>query len=76
MIWESWDAFWAMGGYGLYVWGSMGVSMLAWVLEVWTVRMGRQHALQAVCAVMDAQNEEREVSMGDAFQDPQEGGVA
>lgn len=23
MIWESWRAFFAMGGYGLYVWGSV-----------------------------------------------------
>jgi heme exporter protein D len=65
----------AMGGYGLYVWGSMGVSLLALLLEVWTVRLGRQHALQAVCAVMDAQ-QERDVSMGDALQDPHAGGIA
>ncbi len=25
MIWESWDDFFAMGGYGLYVWGSFVV---------------------------------------------------
>jgi heme exporter protein D len=23
MIWESWKDFFAMGGYALYVWGSM-----------------------------------------------------
>lgn len=23
MSWESWSAFFAMGGYGLYVWGSV-----------------------------------------------------
>ena len=23
MIWESWRAFFDMGGYGLYVWGSV-----------------------------------------------------
>lgn len=23
MIWESWSDFFAMGGYALYVWGSM-----------------------------------------------------
>jgi len=22
MIWQDWNAFFAMGGYGLYVWGS------------------------------------------------------
>ena len=28
MRWESWAEFWAMGGYALYVWGSMGVTVL------------------------------------------------
>ena len=28
MNWSSWEAFWAMGGYGLYVWGSFGVTAL------------------------------------------------
>ena len=28
MIWDSWDAFWAMGGYGLYVWGSYAVVLM------------------------------------------------
>ncbi len=23
MIWDSWTAFFDMGGYGLYVWGSL-----------------------------------------------------
>ena len=65
----------AMGGYGLYVWGSMGVSLLALLLEVWTVRRGRQHALESVCTVIDAQ-QERAVSRGDALQDPHAGGIA
>ena len=26
MRWESWSQFWAMGGYGVYVWGSMGMT--------------------------------------------------
>ncbi len=25
MRWQSWAEFWHMGGYGLYVWGSVGV---------------------------------------------------
>jgi ATP phosphoribosyltransferase regulatory subunit HisZ len=53
----------------------MGVSLLALLLEVWTVRLGRQDALQAVCAVMDAP-QEREVSTGDALQEPHAGGIA
>lgn len=41
MNWESWDAFWAMGGYGLYVWGSFGVTLLGIVGEVWLLRRHR-----------------------------------
>ncbi|MBI5938338.1 MAG: heme exporter protein CcmD [Betaproteobacteria bacterium] len=43
MQWASWDAFWAMGGYGLYVWGSFAVTALAIVIEVILLRQsGRQ----------------------------------
>ncbi len=55
MIWSSASEFWAMGGYGVYVWGSMGVSAALLALEVWLARMGREHALNAVCEAMDAQ---------------------
>lgn len=41
MNWESWQAFWAMGGYGLYVWGSFGMTALCIVAEVWLVRRRR-----------------------------------
>ena len=34
MIWNSAAEFWAMGGYGLYVWGSLGVCLVALVAEV------------------------------------------
>lgn len=33
MIWHSFADFWAMGGYGFYVWGSFGVCAVAMVLE-------------------------------------------
>ena len=33
MNWTSWDEFWHMGGYGLYVWGSYGATLLLMVLE-------------------------------------------
>ncbi|MBL1378355.1 heme exporter protein CcmD [Zobellella iuensis] len=29
MKFESWSAFWAMGGYGFYVWLSFAVTLLA-----------------------------------------------
>ncbi len=35
MNWGGLDNFLAMGGYGLYVWGSYGVTALCIVAEVW-----------------------------------------
>ena len=58
MIWTSAAEFWAMGGYGVYVWGSMGVSAALMVLEVWLARVGRRQALDAVCEAMDATQEQ------------------
>ncbi len=55
MIWQSAAEFWAMGGYGVYVWGSMGVSAALLALEVWLARMGRHQALDTVCEAIDAQ---------------------
>jgi heme exporter protein D len=62
MIWQSASEFWAMGGYGVYVWGSMGVSAALMALEVWLARMGRSQALDAVCEAMDAQALDTETS--------------
>ena len=45
MIWSSWSEFIAMGGYGLYVWGSFGVTALLMVLEVVSLR-ARRNALR------------------------------
>ena len=54
MIWSSASEFWSMGGYGVYVWGSMGVSAVLMALEVMLTRWGRQQALDAVCEAMEA----------------------
>jgi len=45
MIWESWTQFWNMGGYGLYVWGSMGVTVACMAIEVWQARLARKQLL-------------------------------
>ena len=55
MIWSSASEFWAMGGYGVYVWGSVGLSAALLALEVVLVRMGSQQAHDAVCEAMDAE---------------------
>lgn len=59
MIWSSAAEFWAMGGYGVYVWGSMGVSAALMALEVLLARRGRQQALDAVCEAIDAAQEDQ-----------------
>ena len=51
MIWSSWQAFWAMGGYGLYVWGSVGAVFALLAAEVFGL-IGRQRA--ALAAVVQA----------------------
>ncbi|PIV88977.1 MAG: heme exporter protein CcmD [Hydrogenophilales bacterium CG17_big_fil_post_rev_8_21_14_2_50_63_12] len=34
MEWASWSDFWNMGGYGLYIWGSYGVTVAGVLIEV------------------------------------------
>lgn len=34
MEWASWSEFWDMGGYGLYVWGSYGVTAAFILIEI------------------------------------------
>ena len=37
--------FWHMGGYALYVWGSVGVCVLLMWIEVWQARQARRQVL-------------------------------
>jgi heme exporter protein D len=46
MNWGSWSEFWAMGGYGLYVWGSYLVTLIFMVAEVVLVRARKKTILQ------------------------------
>lgn len=46
MQWASWSDFWAMGGYGLYVWGAYLVTFVAIVLEIILLRHGRNDTLR------------------------------
>ena len=48
MIWASWNDFWAMGGYGLYVWGSDAVVAFGRLVEVWAAAQRHRQALQQV----------------------------
>lgn len=42
IYWNSFSDFLAMGGYGLYVWGSFGVTALAMVIEPIAVARNRK----------------------------------
>ena len=48
MIWNSANEFFAMGGYGLYVWGSFGVCAAALALEPFLLSRRRQAILQSL----------------------------
>ncbi|MEQ1602275.1 MAG: heme exporter protein CcmD [Methylophilaceae bacterium] len=46
MQWQNWSAFFYMGGYGLYVWGSFGLTAICMVWEVVALRNRNQQALR------------------------------
>ena len=47
-MWNSWSDFLAMGGYGLYVWGSLGVFALVCVVEPISLNLKRRALLAEV----------------------------
>lgn len=50
MNWNSAAEFFAMGGYGLYVWGSYGVAAAFMLVEPVLAVRRRRRALRAVAA--------------------------
>jgi len=48
MSWGSLDNFLAMGGYGLYVWGSYGVTLVLIVAELILLARRRRSAVERV----------------------------
>ena len=46
LYWQSWSDFVAMGGYGLYVWGSFAVTAAVLLGEVWALRANRRALLR------------------------------
>lgn len=45
MQWQSFSQFWAMDGYGLYIWSAYGVAALCMLVEPWLVIRRRRQAL-------------------------------
>ncbi len=48
MQWASWSDFWAMGGYGFFVWGSYGVTAVLMIAEVVLVIRRRGATLEQI----------------------------
>jgi heme exporter protein D len=46
MHWASLNDFLAMGGYGLYVWGSYGALLILVVGEIFFLRRGQKETLK------------------------------
>ena len=56
MRWETWSDFWFMGGYGLYVWGSMGMTALLLLVEMVQAHLAHLRALALVRAEQSLEN--------------------
>ncbi|MDR2195128.1 MAG: heme exporter protein CcmD [Gallionellaceae bacterium] len=50
--------FFDMGGRGLYVWGSYGVVLLVFIIEIWQVRHKRKMILQQLRSMRELGDEE------------------
>ncbi|MBV2234959.1 MAG: heme exporter protein CcmD [Sterolibacterium sp.] len=48
MQWNSVAEFFSMGGYGLYVWGSFGVTALILLMEPLIVKQRQSQAVRAI----------------------------
>lgn len=60
MIWNSASEFIAMGGYGLYVWGSFGVCAVAFVVEPWLIKKRHKNIVQTLRRQVAAEKMELE----------------
>jgi len=54
----SWSEFLAMNGYGMYVWGSYGMALAIFIVEIALVRHKRKITLQQLRMMRDAGVEE------------------
>lgn len=54
----SWSEFFAMDGYALYVWGSYGMALLIFIIEIVLVRHRKKLAVQQLRLLLNAGKEE------------------
>jgi heme exporter protein D len=60
MNWGSASEFFAMGGHGLYVWGSFGACLLLMVVEPILARVRRSNALTELRAKLPRRKESQD----------------
>ena len=53
----NWSEFFAMNGYAFYVWGSYGVAVLVFGIEILMVRNRRKNALRELRLMRDEAGE-------------------
>lgn len=52
----NWMEFFAMKGYAWYIWGSYGVALLLFMVEIILVRYRRKNALRQLRLILDVEN--------------------
>jgi heme exporter protein D len=60
IYWNSLADFLAMGGYGLYVWGSFGVTALVMIIEPITVARSRKTTITRLKRQLRAESRSHE----------------
>ena len=73
MIWSSASDFFAMGGYGLFVWGSYGTAFAIFLIEPWLA--ARRHRLALRAAREIAREGAHAPAPGHVFESVATGGV-
>jgi heme exporter protein D len=59
MNWGSWQNFFAMGGYGLYVWGSYAVTLIVLVAEIVALKTRRRSVIERLAKYYAARRKEK-----------------
>jgi heme exporter protein D len=60
MNWGSWQNFLAMGGYGLYVWGSYGVTLIVLIAEIVALITRRRGVIESLAKYYAARRRNHE----------------
>ena len=60
MNWGSWQNFLAMGGYGVYVWGSYVVTLVVLVAEIVALVMRRRGVIERLTTFYAARRRNHE----------------